>query len=83
MYLLGCGGVGRALARQIIAARTLHASRNVLRINIIGIADSVGVYLTPEGLTDLELSQLIERKSATGRISTVANYPLRARRHWA
>lgn len=68
VFLLGFGGVGRALTRQILAARQLQATRNVQHISIIGIADSAGVYLAPDGLADKQLSALLERKSTTGRL---------------
>jgi homoserine dehydrogenase len=62
VFLLGFGGVGRALARQICEARELHEKRNKLRLAIMGIADSSGVLLDSSGFCDPALTQLIERK---------------------
>ena len=66
-FLLGFGGVGRALARQILAARSLHRRRNGLRLNIIGVADSAGAYVETGGITDARLEQLLDAKTRTGR----------------
>jgi homoserine dehydrogenase len=68
LFLLGFGGVGRALARQIISARTLHARRNGLRLQIVGVADSAGVYVESSGLSDMRLLELLELKSRTGKL---------------
>lgn len=68
IFVLGFGGVGRALVRQIISARELHAKRNRLYLQIIGLADSSGVYVDFAGITDQRLGQLIETKTKTGRL---------------
>lgn len=64
VFVIGFGGVGRALARQIVAARSLHAVRNRLRLEVIGVADSVSAALAPGGFGDAALSDMIERKQA-------------------
>jgi homoserine dehydrogenase len=69
VFLLGFGGVGRALARQILAARELHAKRNGLRLAVIGLADSAGAYVQPEGLDDARLTDLLDRKTKTGKLA--------------
>ena len=63
IFLLGFGGVGRALARQIIAARDLHARRNTLHLKVIGVADSASSIVEPSGLSDAVLNDILERKS--------------------
>jgi homoserine dehydrogenase len=80
VFLLGFGGVGRALTRQIIAARSLHLNRNHLLLNIIGIADSHGASLEPAGYTDDMLQTFLDVKTQTGRLG-VAQAPLDA--SWA
>jgi homoserine dehydrogenase len=75
IFLLGYGGVGRALTRQIISARENHATRNRLRLNVIGIADSGGVMLAPDGLSDRQLNNLLEAKMRSGRMG-VEQVPL-------
>ena len=62
IFLLGFGGVGRALAEQIYNARDLHEKRNNLRLEIVGIADSSGVITDTGGFCDQALAQLIARK---------------------
>ena len=57
VLLLGFGGVGRALTRQIIAARSLHASRNQLQLKTLGVGDSAGAYVKPAGISDTELAE--------------------------
>lgn len=64
LFLLGFGGVGRALARQIVAARDLHARRLGLRLNIVGIADTRGAVLAAEGFSDATLHVFDARKVA-------------------
>ena len=66
IVLIGYGGVGRALARQIVAARARHARRCGLRLEIVGIADSRGALLAPNGFSDDELGVIDARKTATG-----------------
>ena len=66
IFLIGYGGVGRALARQIIAARARHAQRCDLRLEIVGIADSRGARIERTGLSDDMLRNLDARKAATG-----------------
>lgn len=68
VFLLGFGGVGRALARQIIAARDLHARRRNLHLSVIGVADSSGVIFDARGIRDADLSAMIERKLAGQRL---------------
>jgi len=40
VIVLGLGGVGRALVRQIVAARPAHARRFGLRLDVVAVADS-------------------------------------------
>ena len=68
VFLLGFGGVGRALTRQIVAARELHARRNALRLQIVGLADSAGVYVDMTSISDTRLVQLLESKTSTGKL---------------
>jgi homoserine dehydrogenase len=68
LFLLGFGGVGRALARQILNARALHAQRNGLRLQIVGLADSAGVYVDPAGIPDARLLEFLESKIRTGKL---------------
>jgi homoserine dehydrogenase len=70
VFLLGFGGVGRALARQICNARELHEQRNKLRLDIMGIADSTGVILDSSGFCDPALTQLIDRKLRGEKLTT-------------
>jgi homoserine dehydrogenase len=68
LFLTGYGGVGRALARQIIAARARHAQRCDLRLEIVGIADSRGARIEPAGFSDEALAALDAAKTATGAL---------------
>lgn len=50
VILLGLGGVGRALVRQIVTARDVHARRFGLRLDVVAMADSSGaVVAVPAG----------------------------------
>ena len=75
VFLLGFGGVGRALANQIIAARALHAGRNHLRIEVIGIADSTSSVIDANGLSDAAIARLIDQKTRGHRLSTNNEQP--------
>jgi homoserine dehydrogenase len=68
VFLLGLGGVGRALARQLLAARKLHELRHRLRLEVIGMADSAGFYIQPDGIDDIRLAELVAHKSQTARL---------------
>ncbi len=68
LLLLGLGGVGRALVRQIVATRTRHAERNRLRFIIVGLADSASSLFEPAGFADDHLITLIERKAQGERL---------------
>jgi len=72
IFLLGFGGVGRALARQIVAVRDRHARRNKLHLAIVGIADSASAIVQPAGLTDQAVLDLIARKSRGERLGAGA-----------
>ncbi len=68
IFLLGFGGVGRALARQLIETRARHATRNQLVFNIVGVLDSTHWLNNDQGLDDALLVQAISAKSQTGRL---------------
>lgn len=68
IFLLGFGGVGRALARQIIDARQVHAKRNQLQLNIVGMMDSTSAIQTDKGLNDDTLTHILSAKTQTGRL---------------
>jgi homoserine dehydrogenase len=74
VFLLGFGGVGRALARQIVAARELHAQRNRLRLDIVGVADSASSVAEPSGLSDVAIIGLLDRKSRGERLTPTPDY---------
>jgi len=69
IFLLGFGGVGRALAHQIIAARDLHARRNRLRLEVTGVADSTACVFEPKGLSDSALGMLTTHKAGGKHLS--------------
>ncbi|MCS7220449.1 MAG: homoserine dehydrogenase [Anaerolineae bacterium] len=65
LIVLGVGGVGRALLRQMIANRRLHTERYGVHLSIVALADSQGAVVEPNGLSD-ETLQLIEQHKAQG-----------------
>jgi homoserine dehydrogenase len=71
VFLLGCGGVGKALLRQILAGRELHRSRNQLKLSVVGVSDSTGLLLNARGLRDDALNKALENKSRSGQLSQV------------
>jgi homoserine dehydrogenase len=65
LILLGIGGVGRALVRQIIENRPLHAESYGLRLPVLAVADSGSAVIALDGgLADSELQELLTLKSA-------------------
>ncbi len=69
VFLLGFGGVGRALARQILATRDRHMQRNGLRLSIVGAADSASSIMAPSGLPDAVIHDLLARKDRGERLT--------------
>ncbi len=68
VFFLGFGGVGRALLRQLIVARQLHAQRLGLRFEVVGIADSKSVLINQQGLPADALAQLHDAKTTLGAL---------------
>lgn len=64
VILFGVGGVGRALVRQVIATRSLHASRLHLRLEFVALCDRAGAVVDAQGLSDSTLNALLAAKSA-------------------
>ncbi|MCD6290241.1 MAG: homoserine dehydrogenase [Anaerolineae bacterium] len=63
LIIFGVGGVGRALLRQIIASRRLHADRFGLFLRVVAVVDSSGAVVAPSGLGDKELSEIEQAKA--------------------
>jgi homoserine dehydrogenase len=72
IFLLGFGGVGRALLSQILAARALHKTRNGLKLGVLGIADSAGALISERPLTDKALQKALDAKRDSGRLPQTA-----------
>ncbi|EPS68540.1 homoserine dehydrogenase, partial [Genlisea aurea] len=66
LLLIGCGGVGRQLLRQIVLCRRLHSDQGVT-LRVIGICDSKIMVAVPDvstsGFDDEFLSRFCELKS--------------------
>lgn len=62
VIVLGVGGVGQALLRQIVDGRSLHASRNKIQFDVVAVADSNSLRWEPNGLTDIQLGDIIAAK---------------------
>jgi homoserine dehydrogenase len=74
LILLGVGGVGRAVVRQLIDNRRLHAEQYGLQLRLLAVADSSSAVIALEGgLADAELQEILALKSA-GR--SLADHPL-------
>lgn len=66
IILLGVGGVGRALLRQIVRGRDIFAHRNQCQFNLVALTDSQGWVWQPTGFTDGQLGEMIAHKEAGG-----------------
>ncbi len=73
IILFGVGGVGRALARQIVEQRQFHAATYGLQLQFLAICDSDGAIIEPKGLTDGQVHELIQFKADGGKF---ARHPL-------
>ncbi len=73
LIILGIGGVGRALLRQIVASRSRHADRFGIRLHVVALADSQGAIVEPRGLGD-EVLRAVEMAKAQG--TSLAEAPL-------
>lgn len=62
VILLGAGGVGQALIRQIMATRAQAAARAGVRFELVAVADSKSWQWNPAGLDDGALGDILERK---------------------
>lgn len=69
LILLGAGGVGAALIRQIIEQREFHAQRYGLTLSVVALCDSNGAALSSGGLTDEQLSALLAHKANGGKLA--------------
>lgn len=70
LILLGAGGVGRALLRQILANRAYHEQAFGLRINVMALCDSSGAAIElGRGIDDVNLMDLLELKETGGALA--------------
>ena len=68
IIILGIGNVGRALTRQIVDLRALHAERLRARLEIVALSDSDGAIFQPGGLQDSELDAILRAKAQGARL---------------
>lgn len=68
IFVLGAGGVGRALISQIVGSRQTLADRANLRLEVAGIADSAHAWFNPGGFDDEDLLDLMQAKEKTGHL---------------
>ena len=73
VILFGVGGVGRALVRQIVELRQFHADTYGLQLQLQAVCDSDGAVIDDGGLTDAQLTELLQYKAQGGKF---ANHPL-------
>lgn len=63
VIILGAGGVGRALIRQLVHGRKQTAERNNGYFNVVAVTDSKTWQWAAEGLSDAQLLDIVEAKS--------------------
>lgn len=78
VILFGVGGVGRALVRQIVELRQFHADTYGLQLQLHAVCDSDGAVIDDGGLTDAQLTELLQYKEQGGKF---ANHPLGGQQH--
>lgn len=62
VIILGAGGVGQALLRQIIDGRIPTAIRNQIQFNVVAVADRRSLVWEPFGMSDLQIMSILEAK---------------------
>eukprot|EP00899_Mesostigma_viride_P020967 jgi/Mesvir1/28872/Mv17968-RA.1 len=72
--LFGCGGVGRALLKQIVASRVVHSTREQVHVAVMMVCDSLhGVRSNDaRGLADNVLSEISVLKSSGATLESLA-----------
>lgn len=68
VIIFGVGNVGRALVRQIVDCRALHAQTLKVRFEIVALADSDGAVFEASGLDDAELDAVLRAKEGGARL---------------
>ncbi len=63
VILLGAGGVGAELLRQIVHGRDQLAARNQCAFSVVGVADSRSCLWDADGLSDEALLAAVDRKA--------------------
>jgi len=70
IILLGIGGVGSALIRQIVQNRTRHGADFDLELSILAVCDRDGAVVTlSDALDDATLLDLVDFKAGKGRLA--------------
>lgn len=69
LILLGCGKIGRALARLLEERRAHIASRFGLDARIVAVADRTAFVLRPTGIPAPELATILESKSGGDKLA--------------
>lgn len=71
VILLGAGGVGSALIRQIVANRALHAAEYGVEFTLQAVCDRDGAVIALDaGLDDPTLLDIVDYKTRKGRLAT-------------
>lgn len=68
VIILGAGGVGSALLRQIVDGRAHTAARNHIHFDVVAAVDSRSCLWEPTGLSDAQILAVVARKAA-GRLA--------------
>ena len=70
VILLGAGGVGSALIKQIVANRALHAAEYGVEFTLQAVCDRDGAVITLDaGLDDPTLLDIVDYKTRKGRLA--------------
>ena len=70
VIVFGVGGVGRALLRQIVTSRAIHAGEFALTIAVAAVCDRDGAVIALDnGLSDANLLDLVAHKTGGGRLA--------------
>ena len=62
VMILGAGGVGAALLRQLVEGRERTASRAGCRFDLVAIVDRASAWIAPRGLTDEQIADALAAK---------------------
>jgi homoserine dehydrogenase len=71
IFILGIGAVGQTLLRMIFDTRRALMQRTGLQVTVVGLADSAGMVLDADGLSNQTVAAALDVKATGQKLSTL------------